>query len=84
MIVLVFLAGCGSENNTNDINASENRIAELTRLNWEIEQVDKVISKLVREGAPNEEINKLESGRKILLKKVIVLYEIEQEYQSKK
>jgi len=84
MIVLVFLTGCGSGNNADDINLSENRIAEMTRLRWEIQQVDIEISKLVRRSAPNAEINQLESGREVLLKKVMVIQEIEQEYQSKK
>ncbi len=84
MIVLVFLTGCGSGNNTDDINFSESRVAEMTRLRWEIEQVDLQISKLARSGAPNTEINQLESGREFLIKKVMVLHEIEQEHQSNK
>jgi hypothetical protein len=78
------LTGCGSGNDADDINLSEKRIAEMTRLRWEIEQVDIAISNLVRRSAPNAEINQLESGREILLKKVMVLHEIEQEYQSRK
>jgi uncharacterized protein YcfL len=84
IIVLVFLAGCGSGNNTDDINLSESRIVEMARLRWEIEQVDIEISKLARSSAPNAEINRLESGREVLLKKVMALQEIEQKYQSKK
>ena len=84
IIVLVFLAGCGSGNNTDDINLSESRIAEMTRLRWEIEQVDIEISKLARSSVLNAEINRLESDREVLLKKVMALQEIEQKYQSKK
>ena len=84
MFILLTLTGCGSGNNADDINLSENRIAEMTRLRWEIEQVDIVISELVRRRASNAEINQLESGREILLKKLMVLHEIEQEYQSRK
>ena len=84
VILACFVSGCGSGNNTDDIKSSENRIAEMIRLRWEIEQVDLYISELKRSNAPNAEINQLESGREILLKKVMVLHEIEQEYQGKK
>jgi len=84
LFILLTLTGCGSGNNADDINLSENRIAEMTRLRWEIEQVDIVISELERRKASNAEINQLESGREILLKKLMVLHEIEQEYQSRK
>ena len=84
LFILLTLTGCGSGNNADDINLSENRIAEMTRLRWEIDQVDIVISELVRRRASNAGINQLESGREILLKKLMVLHEIEQEYQSRK
>ena len=88
MIVLVFLAGCGSGNNTDDINSSLNRIADIILLKIEIENIDIQLSRLTRIksqiSSHQVKINELKSEKEILLDKLNLLREIEQEFQSKK
>jgi hypothetical protein len=88
MIVLVFLAGCGSGNNTDDINSSQNRIADKILLKIEIEDIDLQLSRLTRINSQisshQVEINELKSEKEILFDKLNLLRETEQEFQSKK
>ena len=88
MIVLVFLAGCGSGNNADDINSSLNRIADIILLKIEIENIDIQLSRLTRIksqiSSDQVKINELKSEKEILLDKLNLLREIEQEFQSKK
>ena len=88
MIVLVFLAGCGSGNNTDDINSSQNRIADIILLKIEIEDIDLQLFRLTRIksqiSSHQVKINKLKSKKEILLDKLDLQREIEQEFQSKK
>jgi hypothetical protein len=99
MIVLVFLAGCGSGNNTDDINSSQNRIADKILLKIEIEDIDLQLSRLTRinsqiSASSSEsknlisshqvKINELKSEKEILFDKLNLLRETEQEFQSKK
>jgi hypothetical protein len=88
MIVLVFLAGCGSGNNTDDINSSQNRIADKILLKIEIEDIDLQLSRLTRINSQisshQVKINELKSEKEILFDKLNLLREIEQEHQSKK
>ena len=88
MIVLVFLAGCGSGNNTDDINSSQNRIADIILLKIEIEDIDLELFRLTRIksqiSSHQVKINELKSKKEILLDKLNLLREIEQGFQSKK
>ncbi len=88
MIVLVFLAGCGSGNNAGDINSSLNRIADIILLKIEIENIDIQLSRLTRIksqiSSHQVKINELKSKKEILLDKFNLLREIEQGLQSKK
>ena len=88
MIVLVFLAGCGSGNNADDINSSLNRIADIILLKIEIENIDIQLSRITRIksqiSSHQVKINELKSEKEILLDKLNLLREIEQEFQSKK
>ena len=88
MIVLVFLAGCGSGNNAGDINSSLNRIADIILLKIEIENIDIQLSRITRIksqiSSHQVKINELKSEKEILLDKLNLLREIEQEFQSKK
>ena len=87
MIVLVFLAGCGSGNNTDGINSSQNRIADIILLKIEIEDIDLQLSRLTRINSQisshQVKINELKSEKEILLDKLNLLRETEQEFQSK-
>ena len=97
LVIFLTFTGCDSGNNPNDIYLSENRIADLAMLKIEMENIDSKISHIIKSNerisssSPlsqrvisrnQEEISKLESQRDILEKKIMVLYEIEQEYQS--
>ena len=99
LVVFLTFTGCDSGNNPNDIYLSENRIADLALLEIQMEDIDLEISHIIRSNerlnpsSPQsqrtisrnlEEISKLESQRDILVKRRMVFYEIEQEYQSKK
>ena len=99
LVIFLTFTGCDSVNNPNDIYLSENRIADLAILKIEMEDIDSKISHIIKSNerlsssSPlsqrgirrnQEEISKLESQRDILEKKIMVPYEIEQEYQSNK
>jgi hypothetical protein len=96
--IFLVLTGCSS-GNVAENKLSENRIADIVLLKIEIEDIDSTISHIIKSNerlsssSPlsqrvisrnQEEISKLESQRDILEKKIMVLYEIEQEYQSNK
>jgi hypothetical protein len=96
--IFLVLTGCSSGNNAEN-RLSENRIADIALLKIEIENIDSTIFHIIKSNerlsssSPlsqrvisknQEEISKLESQRDILEKKIMVPYEIEQEYQSNK
>jgi hypothetical protein len=99
LVIFLTFTGCDSVNNPNDIYLSENRIADLALLKIKMEKIDSEISSLInsneRPGSSSpqsqklisrnqEKIRKFKSQRDILEKEVMLLHEIEQEYQSKK
>ena len=99
LVIFLTFTGYNSGNNPNDIYLSENRIADLAILKIQMEGIDSKISHIIRSNerlnpsSPQsqrtisrnqEEISKLESQKDILVKRRMVLHEIEQEYQSKK
>ena len=94
LIIFLTYTGCDFGNNSNDIYLSKNRTADITLLEIEIKKIDSKITQLniqnreldsssllsQKEISRNqEEISKLESERDILEKKIMKLYEMEQE-----
>ena len=99
LFVLFALARCDSVNNSDEINLSQNRIADIALLEIEIQNIDSQITQLIKSNKQlspssfpskkiiNEnqiKISELQSQKEILENKVMVLYESKRDYQSKK
>jgi hypothetical protein len=99
LFVLLALARCDSVNNSDQINLSKNRIADIALLEIKIKDIDSKTTRLTtsnRQLSPSSPLSKkiinenqiksseLQSQREILENEVKLLYEIEQEYQNKK
>ena len=99
LFVLFALARCDSVNNSDEINLSKNRVADITLLEIKIQNIDSEIKQLIisnKQLSPSSTLSKkiindnqikiseLQSQREILENEVKVLYESKQEYQNKK
>jgi hypothetical protein len=99
LFVLLALARCDSVNNSDQINLSQNRIADIALLEIKIKDIDSKTTRLTtsnRQLSPSSPLSKkiinenqikiseLQSQREISENEVKLLYEIEQEYQNKK
>jgi len=99
LFVFLALAGCDSGINSDENKLTENRIADIALLEIHIQDVDSEITQLVKSNkqlSPSSTLSKriinenqikiseLQSQRDILEKKIMVLNEIEQEYQNNK
>ena len=48
LVIFLTFTGCGSENDSNDIYLSENRIADIAILKIEMEDIDSRISRIIK------------------------------------
>jgi len=99
LFVLFALAGCDSVNNSDEINLSNNRIADIALLEIKIQDIDSEITQLIKSNkqlnpsstlskkiinSNQTKISELQAQKEILEKEVMALYKSKQEYQSKK